>query len=544
MPASVFFSYSHKDERLRDKLANHLSLLQRSQAISSWHDRKISAGTEWAGSIDQNLISADIILLLISADFLASDYCYEIELKQAMERHERGEARVIPIILRAVDWSSAPFAKLQALPTNAKPVTSWSDKDKAFDEIARGIRIVAQELETARPPSQVVSQQVVSQQAVSQPVAAMASTITADRHPPLVSPQASITALAASRPSGTAGVSPSENPEGTVPIGSPFYLESPYENRCYREMEKPGSLIRIKSPKKMGKTSLMARLLAHAEAVGYRSVSLNLQELNQGFLEDLDKFMQWFCASLGRQLGVRVKLEEYWDDIFGANDNSTDYVERYLLTQIEQPFVLAIDNFDRIFAYANIETDFCGLLRGWHERSRSNPLWGKIRLIIVYSQEPYLSRDINQSPFNVGVPVQLDAFTVDQLDSLINLHGFSWSQEQRQSFYDLVAGHPYLVRLGLYQLAISDLDFEEFMRKAPTEAGSFGEHLRRLLSVVEEQPALKEALSKVVDADEPVRLGSEEAFKLDSLGLVVRVDNEVQIRSPLYRQYFATRWLE
>jgi hypothetical protein len=244
-----------------------------------------------------------------------------------MERHERGEARVIPIILRAVDWSSAPFAKLQALPTNAKPVTSWSDKDKAFDEIARGIRIVAQELETARPPSQVVSQQ-----AVSQPVAAMASTITADRHPPLISPQASITALAASRPSGTAGVSPSENPEGTVPIGSPFYLESPYENRCYREMEKPGSLIRIKSPKKMGKTRLMARLLAHAEAVGYRSVSLNLQELNQGFLEDLDKFMQWFCASLGRQLGVRVKLEEYWDDIFGANDNSTDYVERYLLT--------------------------------------------------------------------------------------------------------------------------------------------------------------------------------------------------------------------
>jgi len=103
-------------------------------------------GSEWAGQIDEHLNSARIILLLVSADFLASDYCYDIEMKRAMERHEAGEARVIPIILRTCDWTSAPFAKLQALPTDAKPVDSWPSADAAFTDIARAIRRVVQAL--------------------------------------------------------------------------------------------------------------------------------------------------------------------------------------------------------------------------------------------------------------------------------------------------------------------------------------------------------------------------------------------------------------
>ena len=96
MSIELFFSYSHKDETLRDKLANHLKLLERQGVISAWYDRDLTAGTEWAGQIDKHLESAQVILLLISADFLASDYCYDMELKRAMELHELGEARVIP----------------------------------------------------------------------------------------------------------------------------------------------------------------------------------------------------------------------------------------------------------------------------------------------------------------------------------------------------------------------------------------------------------------------------------------------------------------
>ena len=105
----LFYSYSHKDEELRDQLENHLAMLKREGVISGWHDRRISAGQEWDGEIDDHLNSVEIILLLVSSDFLASNYCYDIEVKRAMERHEAGEARVIPIILRPCDWQRAPF---------------------------------------------------------------------------------------------------------------------------------------------------------------------------------------------------------------------------------------------------------------------------------------------------------------------------------------------------------------------------------------------------------------------------------------------------
>ena len=145
-PIDVFYSYSHKDEILRERLETHLKLLKRQGIINDWHDRRISAGTEWEGQINQYLESAQIILLLISVDFLASDYCYDKEMRRALERHETGEARVIPIILRSVDLTGVPFSKLQALPRDAKPVDTWPNQDAAFTNIAQGIRQVALEL--------------------------------------------------------------------------------------------------------------------------------------------------------------------------------------------------------------------------------------------------------------------------------------------------------------------------------------------------------------------------------------------------------------
>ncbi len=142
----IFFAYAREDEELRDELQKHLSILERQGAITSWHDRKIGAGKEWKGEIDTHLNTARVILLLISPDFIASDYCWDVEVKRAMERHEAGEARVIPVILRSVEWRDAPFGKLQALPTDAKPVTSWENRDEAFLDIAQGIRAAVMEL--------------------------------------------------------------------------------------------------------------------------------------------------------------------------------------------------------------------------------------------------------------------------------------------------------------------------------------------------------------------------------------------------------------
>src|SRR6266581_3460690 len=135
----LFYCYAHEDKELRDELDNHLSLLKRQHQITSWYDREILPGINWEKVIDTQLNSAHIILLLVSASFLASDYCYGIEMKQALERHIAGTARVIPIILRRVYWEDAPFSKLQVLPTDAKPVTQWQDRDEAFWDITQGI---------------------------------------------------------------------------------------------------------------------------------------------------------------------------------------------------------------------------------------------------------------------------------------------------------------------------------------------------------------------------------------------------------------------
>lgn len=148
---SLFYSYAHVDKALRQELDKHLSLLRRDGLIAQWYDRDISAGTEWAKQIDQHLNTAHIILLLISSDFLASNYCYSIEMRHAMDRHETGEACVIPILLRPVDWEKAPFAKLQVLPTNGKPVTKWRNRDDAFLDIASNIRKAIEKLLSNSP---------------------------------------------------------------------------------------------------------------------------------------------------------------------------------------------------------------------------------------------------------------------------------------------------------------------------------------------------------------------------------------------------------
>lgn len=144
--SKVFFSYSHADEALRDQLEKQLAMLKRQGLIESWHDRRIIAGNEVDNEISAQMEGADIILLLVSSDFLASDYCYEREMTRALERHHAGVAKVIPVILRACDWHAAPFGRLLATPPDGKPVTQWPDRDQAFLEVAKSIRSAVEEI--------------------------------------------------------------------------------------------------------------------------------------------------------------------------------------------------------------------------------------------------------------------------------------------------------------------------------------------------------------------------------------------------------------
>ena len=142
----VFVSYCHSDEIWEKRLEKHLSMLKRMGIVHSWHDRMIAAGDDFNEAIDRYLSVADLVLLLISPDFLSSDYCYNKEMKGALKRHEQGNARVIPVMVRPVDWDKAPFAHLQAVPKNAKAITLWANKDEALMDAAKSIRKVAEDL--------------------------------------------------------------------------------------------------------------------------------------------------------------------------------------------------------------------------------------------------------------------------------------------------------------------------------------------------------------------------------------------------------------
>jgi hypothetical protein len=149
-PLSVFLSYAHTDEDWKDELVVHLANLKRQGKIRAWQDRDIEAGTEWDAAIKQQLETAEIILLLITPRFLASDYCFDLEMQRAVERHNQGTARVIPIMVKPCDWQGTPFSKLQVLPKDAKPITKWDDRDEAFVDVVKGIRKAVESLQVKK----------------------------------------------------------------------------------------------------------------------------------------------------------------------------------------------------------------------------------------------------------------------------------------------------------------------------------------------------------------------------------------------------------
>jgi hypothetical protein len=361
-----------------------------------------------------------------------------------------------------------------------------------------------------------------------------------------VTPSASVTlnSSAVALDSPPLPVAEPELPSGQVRLASAFYVERvPYEALCYKEILHPGALIRIKAPRQMGKTSLMARILYHAKEQGYRTVPLSFQHADAEVFSSLNQLLQWFCARITRKLRLSHQVDDYWTDTYGSKDNCTDYFQDCLLPETDSPLVLGLDEVDRVFQYPSIADDFFGLLRAWYEEAGygDGDLWEKFRLVVVHSTEVYVPLNVNQSPFNVGLPIELPEFIPEQVQDLTQRHGLNWNASQVEQLMSIVGGHPYLVRVALYNLATGQLTLDQLLTLAPTEAGLYGDHLRRHLWHLQQHPELAAAFTKVVTTHTPVELESVLAFKLHSLGLVHLQGNYVTPRFNLYRQYFYER---
>lgn len=334
-----------------------------------------------------------------------------------------------------------------------------------------------------------------------------------------------------------------ELPGGQVPLGSPFYIQrSPMEVRAYEEMGKAGSLIRIKASKQMGKTSLMRRLLHHAEKQGCKTVTLNFKDSAESkVFTDLDKFLRWFCATVTNALRLPIELDSHWSEFLTSKTNCTNYFEEYLLPAIEAPLALGLDAVDEIFPYEKVADDFFGLLRAWYEKAKQSEIWKNVRQVIVHGTEVYIPLSNDQSPFNVGLPIELSEFDESQVHDLQRRHGLDFSPTQVEQLMAMVGGHPHLVRLAFYKIASNDTTLEQILQDAPMVTGIYADHLRLLLWHVEQYPQLVQALKQVVGSNSPVELKSVLAFKLNSMGLVHLRGDRVTIRNILYRQYFLAR---
>ena len=332
-----------------------------------------------------------------------------------------------------------------------------------------------------------------------------------------------------------------EFPEGPLALDSPFYVERPpIESDCYKEILKPGSLIRIRGPRKMGKTSLLNRVLAYATQQNYQVVRMNLRKAEKTVFTSLNKFLRWFCLNVSRQLNLEPKLDDYWDEEIGSKVSCTGYFETHLLEQLETDLVLSLDEIDTVFNYPDIAEDFLALLREWHEEATLQESWRKLRLVIAHSTEVYISLNIHQSPFNVGLPLRLPPFNQQQVQTLAQLHGLTWTVETTQPLMAMIGGHPYLIRLALYHLARQDMTLQQLLQDAPTHAGVYSDHLRCCLGNLKQQPELAFALKQVVTAQSPIQLESVTVYQLDSMGLVHLNGNQVTPSCELYRQYFST----
>ncbi|MEM7714339.1 MAG: AAA-like domain-containing protein [Cyanobacteria bacterium P01_A01_bin.68] len=331
-----------------------------------------------------------------------------------------------------------------------------------------------------------------------------------------------------------------EYPDGSVPLDSPFYLERDgIESVCYQTLKKPASLIRVKAPKLMGKTSLLRRIISEGSKENYQGVYLDFGSVNKEVITNLDKFLRWLCCTVSLELELENKVDNTWNtSLLGSNDNCTAYFKKYILRPINSPLILVLDEVDRLFPYSEVLEDFFGMLRSWHEKGKTEEIWKQLRLVLAHSTEVYIPLDYHQSPFNAGLPVELKEFNQQQVEDLANKHGIDSQDYMLSELRRMVGGHPYLLRLGMYDVAVGKTNFQDLLQTATTEAGIYRNHLSYLLDILRAAPELVQALQQVVNSTAGVELDSVEMYKLHSLGLVIRENNHVTPRCQLYRDYF------
>ncbi len=332
---------------------------------------------------------------------------------------------------------------------------------------------------------------------------------------------------------------PLESPEGQVPLSSKFYIErSPLEAACAQEMTYPRALLRIKAPCKMGKTSLMVRLLETAHQQNCQTVKISLNRAGASIFTSTERFLRWLCANTARQLGLETKLDDYWDPEMGALVSATLYFETYLLPQIDTVMILALDEVNQLFEYPTLTRDILALLRSWHEETRDISVWQKLRMMLLHSSEVYIPMDWHQSPFNIGLSIELPPLTRPEVEELALRHELSLSHSEMMQLMNLLSGFPYLVRLTFYHCRQDQLSLSQILRTATHPDSIYARHLQTQITFLQSYPDLAASFDQILFASQPLRINPIQALKLKSMGLIHFDGEKAQVSCGLYEHYF------
>lgn len=470
-------------------------------------DQTMLVGTHWAERIEAELRQSDFLISFLTQSSVNSEMVKgEIETAYHL-RKQQGKPMILPVRLAY----SEPFTYPLSAYLNGINWAFWespADTPRLVQELMQAIAGNTLSINTDDAKTELTTRSVAPAPEMQIP-----------------------------RPQPAAQPLVLEMPEGTMDPESRFYVERSTDAIALSTIERSGGVtITIKGPRQMGKSSLLIRTKAKAEAVGKRVAYLDFQLFDRSALTEGDRFYRQFCEWLTEELELDNQVAEYWDSPLGNSQRCSRYMSRQLLKVLGNPLVLVMDEVESVFD-TEFRSDFFGMLRSWHNNRATTPIWKQLDLVLVTSTEPYqLIENLNQSPFNVGQVIELIDFDGSQVADLNQRHGSPLNQVQTQQLMVLLAGHPYLVRRALYLVASQQMTVTELFAQATADRGPFGDHLRYHLFRMNDKPELVQGL---LEAIRQQRCSNERVFfRLRGAGLVQQAGKTVLPRCQLYADYF------
>jgi len=505
--SQIFISYRHVKPDA--ELAASLKKSFASRGHETFIDTGIRVGEDWAAAIDRALRDTDFFIVLLSEVSIVSDMVRkEIALAHELAKASPTRPRILPVRLNfegKLPYDLGAYLdRLQYL--------LWKP-DQPMEALSKQL-LEAMEAEVPEGPH--VAPEELSYEGNEELYAA-----TEGKGAPLPAADPRLVQVPDS---------------GTLQIDSPFYVRRDSDDAadaCLRQ-QTPTTI--VKAPRQMGKSSLLARMHAQAQALGRKSWYLDFQLVDSEHMENLDTLFRHLARQMGRAFAANLHPKDVWDEDEGPMGNLTTYLEDAVLAPIESPVQIVFDEADRVFDRPYRDKLFA-TVRGWHNLRSTNPRFRKLTLVIGHSTTPTLwIQDVNQSPFNIGHPIRLRTFAAAEIAQLASNHACNLSADEIDKLLNLLGGHPYLTRLALYMLAANGWTAGHVINIADDESGPFGDHLRGLSWMLQQSPELHDCLRSVAQGK---GCADEKHFqKLWAAGLVRgQTRAQARITCDLYERY-------